>query len=74
MTCILQSEFDDVVGHIFQAIKACGNPCPGGVVEFSIAIDSTKVLIVLETSSGYKALIGRPYPNHFMSIEGLSSE
>ena len=68
MTCILQSEFDDVVSRIVQAIKARGNPGPDGVVEFSIVIDSTIVSADLETSSGYKALFGRPYPDHFVSI------
>ena len=40
VTCILQSDFDDVVGRIVQAIKARGNPSPDDMVAFSIAIDA----------------------------------
>ena len=74
MTCILQSKFDEVVGRIVQAIKSRGNPGHGGVVVFSIAIDATKVSNGLETLYRYKELIGRPYLDHFVSIEGLYSE
>ena len=66
MTCILQIKFDDIVGRIVQAIKDRGNLGPDGVVAFSIQIYETKVLIRLETSPGYKALIGFPYPYHFL--------
>ena len=44
------------------------------MVAFYIVIDVTKVSTGLETSSGYKSLISRPYPGQFLSIKGLSSE
>ena len=64
----------DLAYHHAQAIKARGNPGLDVVVAFSISIDTKKVSTGLETSSGYKALIGCPYPDHFVSIEGLPSK
>ena len=48
VTCIIQSDFDHVVGRIVQAIKALRNPGPDGVVTFSIAMDAKKYQLALK--------------------------
>lgn len=66
---ILQSDFEDIVACIEEGLKTRGAPSPDRRVAFSIGIDATKVSKGVEVSSGYKAVVGCPYPDHFICVQ-----
>jgi len=46
----------------------------GTPVAFALAIDATKVPQVVETSLGYKAIIGGEHPNHLIDVSGKDKD
>eukprot|EP00957_Ditylum_brightwellii_P044692 3388683-Ditylum_brightwellii.AAC.1 len=41
---------------------------------FSLSIDATKLSLVIEVSSGYKAIVGVEHPNKLIDITGKTKD
>eukprot|EP00957_Ditylum_brightwellii_P161422 12290693-Ditylum_brightwellii.AAC.1 len=41
---------------------------------FALGIDATKAATLVELASGYVAILGGEYPNHIISIKGITKE
>ena len=71
--CILDSGKDGekVVERMTAAIKRRSN-ANGKMPSFSLAIDATKVVSVLEASSQYKCILGGAHPAHMIDIANMT--
>jgi len=50
------------------------NHAPDGPIGFSLSFDGTKIPAALQLSSGYRAIIGGVYPDHFIRLDGKTDE
>jgi hypothetical protein len=57
-----------------QFVRLSTNSLSSGRLAFTLAIDGTKVAPATQISQKYKVVIGGSHLNHFITLDGLSSD
>jgi hypothetical protein len=73
VACAYECQPSDMLKHMLNEVNKRLPTNINGIVSFSIAIDATKVLQLLEISTAFKAIMGGAHPHHLISTIDLDS-